>query len=482
MKTLLLPALLALASLCVQADPLISSWYTEESGSYARIYRNLVDESAGDAVTTWSRGQGNQTQPTYGGVHRIESSSDWIYIHTTGLASSHVMGPWYGDEAKTLPFPNFPSNQAVIYRIPRDPAIPANLTATSLGAVGYFVDGVAQFDGQDGFSYGSFRGEDASPGSGYWNHDAYVSEGVTFDNALAHQAGGNHHYHVNPPALRHALGDSVDHDIATNTYAENFNGRHSPIIGWVADGYPIYGPYGYSDSEDPSSPIRRMISGYQLRTDLASGAARASYPAWAERFHGVGPALSGSQLGPNVNAEIDGETYSLGRYLEDHDYKGDLDMTLGEDFDLNEQNGRFCVTPEFPGGTWAYFTCIDPDGNPVFPYNIGPQFIGSPTGGTVNAVTEGTTVHFLGGPNMEDTIDAVRHSPDSDEIILTWSTVEGGTYQIESSADLQAWVEEGAAFSMDANQVTVTDARDPGGSFFYRLVRKSIADYDDTGF
>jgi hypothetical protein len=37
----------------------------------------------------------------------------------------------------------------------------------------------------------------------------------------------------------------------------------------------------------------------------------------------------------------------------------------------------------------------------------------------VNAVTEGTTVHFLGGPNIEDRIGTVRHNPDSDEIILT---------------------------------------------------------------
>jgi len=88
MKTLVLPVFLASASLSAQADPRISSWYTKESGSYARIYRNLADESAGNAVTTWSwsRGQGNQNLPTYGGVHRIESSSDWIYIPTLRTA------------------------------------------------------------------------------------------------------------------------------------------------------------------------------------------------------------------------------------------------------------------------------------------------------------------------------------------------------------------------------------------------------------
>ena len=47
--------------------------------------------------------------------------------------------------------------------------------------------------------------------------------------------------------------------------------------------------------------------------------------------------------------------------MEDNDYKGDLGMTLGVDFDLNEYNVRYCVTPEFAGGTWAYFTWINAD-------------------------------------------------------------------------------------------------------------------------
>ena len=44
--------------------------------------------------------------------------------------------------------------------------------------------------------------------------------------------------------------------------------------------------------------------------------------------------------------------------------------------DLDRYNGRFGKTPEFPEGVYAYFTCIDAteQGNPVFPYIIGPGF------------------------------------------------------------------------------------------------------------
>ena len=43
---------------------------------------------------------------------------------------------------------------------------------------------------------------------------------------------------------------------------------------------------------------------------------------------------------------------------------------------LDEYNGRFCKTPEFPNGVYAYFTTIDAssDGNPVFPYVIGDRY------------------------------------------------------------------------------------------------------------
>jgi hypothetical protein len=41
--------------------------------------------------------------------------------------------------------------------------------------------------------------------------------------------------------------------------------HHSPIIGWCYDGYPIYGPYGYSSANNPTSSVTRMRSGFVLR-------------------------------------------------------------------------------------------------------------------------------------------------------------------------------------------------------------------------
>ena len=477
-----------LAALCLPAaaEPQLTSWYTAQSGKYARIFTSKENEAAGITSTTWNRGQGTQASPTYSGVHEIHHDATWVYIRTSGLGF-HPMGPWYLNEAKTRNFPNFPANTATTYRIPRTPTSFNGTITTGFGSIGYFVDGVALFDATDTFSYINSSSSDASPagggrGDGVWNRDAYVNEGVTFDSANAHQAGSLHHYHANAPAIRHLLGDSVDYDADTNAYTENFDGGHSPILGWVSDGHPIYGPYGYDDPEDPGSPVRRMTSGYQKR-DGSNGSTnlnrtgRATLPQWANRLQGRTTTLATNRYGPDVST-----TYILGHYLEDYAYMGDLGLSQGPDFDLDEYNGRFCVTPEFPEGVWAYFTTIEADGTPMFPYNIGRNFYGTPSGGTTNSIPPGATRSFSGGPSKQHRASA--STMQDDMLTLTWSTVEGGTYQLERSPDLEAWTEEGAEFTAASTTQTTSDPSSPTTepTQFYRLKRTGIATYDDSGF
>ena len=483
----LLPVAL-LASLCLTAvaEPQLSSWYTGQSGKYARIFTSKENEAAGITSTTWSRGQGNQTSPTYAGVHEVHHDTSWIYIRTSGLGF-HVMGPWYLNEAKTQNFPSFPGNTATTYRIPRAPSAFSGNTTTGFGSIGYFVDGVALFDATDTFSYINSRGSDGSPvgggrGDGVWNRDAYVNEGVTFDAANAHQAMNLHHYHANAPAIRHLLGDSVDYDVGANVYTESFNGGHSPILGWVADGHPIYGPYAYSDPDDPTSPVRRMTSGYQGR-DGSNGSTnlnttgRTTLPQWANRLQGRAASLAASRYGPNVST-----TYILGHYLEDYAYMEDLGLTHGSDFDLDEYNGRFCVTPEFPDGIWAYFTTIEADGTPLFPYNIGRNFYGTPSGGSTNNIPATATRTYIGGPSKQH---SARDTDSRDGVItLTWDTVEGASYQVEQGPDLQNWREGGDEFTASTITQTTSDTPRPATekTHFYRLKRTGIANYDDSGF
>lgn len=473
LSTLPLPfLLLGAVPIALGADPRTDSWDALADARYARIHRNDADRIAGAAQTTWSNGTQTQSLPAYAGVQEVSVSADWVYVRTTGLGG-HVMGPWQNGS-----FPNLPTNRKTLYRLPRNPTVAATRTLTGLGSIGIFVDGVAMFDSRDAFAW---NGTTEANGTGAWNREAYVNEGATFDPAYAHQENtGTYHYHASPIALRHRLGDHVDFDAATGAYRESSTPvtRHSPILGWVRDGFPVYGPYGYAEATNAASGIRRMRSGYQLRngqrgTDDLASTGRTAVPAWAHRLYGT--AASGT--GPAVSTR-----YPLGRYMEDNAFLGDLvdpstgrAFVAGVDFDLDEDNGRRCVTPEFPEGTYAYFVSVAEDGTPTFPYNIGRAFHGNPTGGAVTTIAEAVVTRVVGGAERPLALASPR--VDSGSVTLVWNAAEGGTYQVESSVDLAAWTTNAAGIAVGDNGASRTVSSDSAQAVF-RVRRTALAAYD----
>lgn len=477
LRPLALLAVLAAPLAAQSTDPRVTAWLTDAAGNYARLYQTDAAKSAGTASTTWSRGSGTQSSPAYAGVTQVQYSNDWVYLRSTGLGY-HVMGPWYGDAAHTQNFPNFPANTNVLYRIPRNPAVPTTKTLTGLGAIGYGVDGVAFFDSRDAYSYVNASATDATPvnglrGDGVWNRDAYVNEAMTFDPAFAHQAGAQYHYHANTPALRHLLGDNVTYNSATRTYAEKSTAptKHSPLLGFMADGYPVYGPYGFASANNASSGVRRMVSGFVKRdgsngTTNLSTTGRTSLPAWAQRAQGR-TTLTAAQSGPAVNA-----TYVLGHYIEDYDYLGDLGKKQGTDFDLDEYNGRFCVTPEFPNGTYAYFIAIETDGTPKFPYIIGRSYYGNPSGGSVTSISETVTEYDRGAPAAAITLTGTASG---NGVALQWNSAEGATYKVESSSDNSSFTTLSSTVTGGGATTTYTAAATAN---YYRVSLTAIATYD----
>lgn len=219
--------------------------------------------------------------------------------------------------------PNTPSNQNFVYKIPRHPQQnTGTATSVGLGHIGVWTNGVSIFNVSDAQSYNN---------QGIWNRNAYYFEGQGFDNCLGHpQQQGEYHHHVSPACL---------YDAADSTH-------HSPIIGWSFDGYPVYGAYGYANA-DGTGGIKRMASSFLTTT------------------------VNTRTNGPAVSTQ-----YPVGCFIEDYTY------TQGAG-DLDNRNGRFCVTPEYPGGTYAYFVTIDANLNPVFPYTYYGSYYGVvPAGNT----------------------------------------------------------------------------------------------------
>jgi len=259
-------------------------------------------------------------------------------------------------------------------------------------------------------------------GDGIWLRNAYFGEASTFDGCLGHQPGsGQYHHHADPVCLRAQLNDNLQ-VVRTSRNGATYQEQpapwtHSPILGWAYDGFPIYGPYGYSDPTNGQSAVKRMQSGFRLRNITA----RTSLPDWVLPLHsGIPQQLSASQYGPAISA-----TYPLGRYLEDFEFVSGLG-------DLDGYNGRFAVTPDFPQGTYAYFVTIDQNGAPAFPYIFGAQFYGTASGGAAATVPGGTSNYFVNGTVSQTTSTlpavtswATRNSQQSAEVVSAFDPSAG---------------------------------------------------------
>ena len=188
-----------------------------------------------------------------------------------------------------------------------------------------------------------------------WNYNLQATS--QFDTAKGsvftgynNEYGGEYAHLSNPQRMRYILGDNLYEEIGTGNILEQEEQlNHSPIIGWAFDGNPIYGPYGYNDPTDQSSATVRLRTSYKLKDELVYDDTTNPNP--------------NRTAGPLLTEE------PSGNFVEDYEYS----FGLG---DLDQYNGRFCKTPDFPNGNYCYFVTIDATdaGAPLFPYVIGPSF------------------------------------------------------------------------------------------------------------
>lgn len=355
-------------------------------GAAFLLASGLSAQSLGPEVTSWMI---NTTGIVgYNGlpanVQQVRYSSGYIYINCSDIPAYHI-GPWPTD-------PNVPTNQNFLYKLTRSPQQnTGTATATPLGHAGVLVNGVSIFNPKDAMSYNN---------QNIWHQNAEAVEGPSFDTCGGHAApGGEYHHHVPPNCL-------YSHDSTA----------HSKIVGFAFDGFPIYAPYGYANTNGTGG-VRRIRTSYRLRNITQ----RTSLP--------DGTVLSPSQYGPSVSTQ-----YPLGYYVEDFEYVGGLG-------DLDSHNGRFCVTPDYPVGIYAYFLTIDSTGAGAYPYILGPTYYGvvtagntGPGGGHVTISEPVTTYDPLAAPPLlfpPDFAAGVTVTP-----ALSWNSVSGiSNYEVEVATD-----------------------------------------------
>jgi hypothetical protein len=348
--------LVSINSIIAQTNPAITSWLQNTTNIMGRHYVKGNPTPINDAVLA--------------NVQSVKYSTDWVYVNATGIPA-YITGPFLDGN------PSIATNQNAIFRLTLNPikntGTPTNTTG---GNIGLFINGVALFDYRDGVSWSNASnslkgGPLGGMGDMKWNRDAVVAERAGFDCSKAHPAMGNYHHHQNPSAFK--LDLNVISTICNLYDSDGLyvidSTKHSPLLGFAYDGFPIYGAYAFRNT-DGTGGIVRMNSSYKLR-DISI---RNTY-------------ADGSTVtpGPPVNAN-----YPLGYFREDYMYQPTSSAT--PDY-LDEHNGRFCITPEYPKGIYCYFATVDKQWNSAYPYVVGPTFYGVRNAMKVQGINEPVTTY-----------------------------------------------------------------------------------------
>lgn len=342
-----------------QTNPAITKWLQNTTGITGRHYVAGNATPINDAVLA--------------NVQTVQYDANWVYVSATGIPA-YITGPF---QDGNLSLATAQNKKFKISLNPTQNTGTAN--ATTGGNIGIFKNGVALFDYRDGVAWSATTnalcgGPGNPPCAGgpgttqAWNRDAIPAERSGFDCAKAHPAMGNYHHHQNPSAFNLDLvvsSNVCDTYPSDGLYVIN-PAEHAPLLGFTYDGFPIYGAYGYANT-DGSGGISRMKSSYQLK-------------AYANGLRTNGPA---------INQVVGTQTMFNGYFREDYEYVAHPNEATY----LDSHNGRFCVTPEYPNGIYCYFATVDENHKSTYPYVVGPTFYGNVTATTVTTVPAGTTTY-----------------------------------------------------------------------------------------
>ncbi|MEP1144191.1 MAG: YHYH protein [Henriciella sp.] len=267
------------------------------------------------------------------------------------------------------PGPVCPLKQERTAYFPAEPEASTEACETAINTIGLFVNGTAIFGWGDTFSYNN---------EGVFYNLAAKNEIYDLDICLGHAAMGEYHAHNYTQCIADLVGDDGT--------------EHSPIIGYAADGYPVYGPW--------ESNGVLAVSGWVAR-DYGASAAAGGCGTPGERtcvlvdeFDISQGVTAASSQGPDIDSNVtslSGNTLQAvdGFYYEDYYASGaaatseQLDAHNGH----NNSDGR---------GYHYHVTMIEENGVnvPAFPFTLGPTLYGAVPDNGIAGCDSGTT----GGP------------------------------------------------------------------------------------
>jgi hypothetical protein len=243
-------------------------------------------------------------QPGPGGRPRRDFRPDASTGAYTNQVSLRISGAYRHITANGIPehatgqFPNRNNPNSVrpqqhSFRLPLRPTTNQVSTPVNMMPFGIALNGVP-FDP----NAAEFWQRNRDSGWQYEAKGGRIDLGLDEHNAHV-QPTGAYHYHAMPIGLARRL----------------FTDGRPVLVGYAADGFPIYARYGYENPVDPTSELVEMKPGYRIKSGNRPG--------------GPGGAHDGT-------------------FIQDYEYVAGAGH-------LDECNGRFGVTPEYPKGIYHYY-------------------------------------------------------------------------------------------------------------------------------
>jgi hypothetical protein len=250
------------------------------------------------------------SESTYEATDGLTSTASWTCTSSTRSLTANGLPDHPVGTFPNANNPNSISAQSVSFSATLSPSQASSDTAGGESALSYALNGV-KFDPATAGSCptGATSTSDCSllGGSGTWTIEAFGQS--TFDFGLdlnnAHvQPNGAYHYHGMPVGI-------LNNNVVSSSNIKML------LIGFAPDGYPIYARYGHTTATDATSALKVITSSWELKTTPDSGRPSTSI-------------------------------IPMGAFTQDYQY-------VAGSGDLDECNGRFDVTPEFPNGIYHYY-------------------------------------------------------------------------------------------------------------------------------
>ena len=266
------------------------------SGTNVQNSITLTEDTANNQMVITGNGVPNYTPTILG----FNVAGGWNTAVTGGFQSLKFSENNAGASGGNNP--NALASITETFRIPLKPTNNATATDTALGTVGVAVNGIPIYNPfEDG--------------------NQTAATGRIFSGCCGHpQLTGVYHYHKYPTCLRFLKGDvwQSEKEKCDEIDALISSGGHSPLIGFALDGWPVYGPVGWKDTNR------------------------------------VSKLLKSSYTGSN-------DTYGNPAYV-------------GASGDLDECNGLVSPTPDYPEGIYHYVLSLDANNDGTVKREISPYF------------------------------------------------------------------------------------------------------------